>query len=146
MRSFSKALLVAAGLFSIGVMTSSVRANDVLAGSFTLSQPTQWKNTVLPAGDYTFKLARTQTDTNRLSVRGKNKAMDMLVFAQSACETCRAGALELAVQGNNRVVTSLELPGFHVNFKSGQTGAQREQQMGKAPARSEQVAVHLDGN
>jgi hypothetical protein len=146
MRYVSKALLVAAGLFSIGMMTSSVRANNMLAGSFTLSQPTQWKNTVLPAGDYTFKLSRTQTDTNRLSIHGKQKAMDMLVFAQSACETCRNGALELAVNGNNRVVTSLELPGFHVEFKSGQNGAQREQQLSKAPARSEQVAVHIDGN
>ena len=100
---------------------------------------------MLPAGDYTFKLSRTQTDTNRLSIHGKQKAMDMLVFAQSACETCRNGALELAVNGNNRVVTSLELPGFHVDFKS-LNGAQREQQMGKAPARSEQVAVHIDGN
>lgn len=147
MRNFSKALLAAAGLFSLGLMTAPARANnDVLAGNFTLAQPAQWKNTMLPAGNYTFKLARTQTDADRLSVRGNNKALEILVFAQSACETCRNGALQLAVQGGNRTVTALELPGYHMNFNSSRSEAQREQQMGKTPARSEQVAVHIDSN
>ncbi len=145
MRSLSKALLVAAGLFSIGVLSSSVSANNLLVGNFTLSQPTQWKNTVLPAGDYSFKLARTQSDANRLSVRGKDKALEILVFAQSACETCRNGDLQVAVQGDNRVVTSMELPGFRMDFKSSTSNAQQEQ-MGKAPSHSEQVAVHVASN
>jgi hypothetical protein len=146
MRYLSKVFVVAIGLLAIGVLSSSVLANNVLVGTFTLPHSTQWKNTVLPAGEYRFKLARTQTDTNLLSVRGEKKALDIMVFAQSACETCRNGALQVAVQGDNRVVTSLELPGFHLDFKGRQSAAKTEELLGKAPAPSEQIAVHVDPN
>jgi hypothetical protein len=146
MRHLCKALVIAVGLFAIGVSSSSVSAKTLMAGTFTLTHPTQWKNTMLPAGNYTFKLAGTQTDTNVLSVRGANQTLDMLVFAQSACETCRNGALKVAVEGDNRVVTSLDLPGFHVDFKGRQSAAETEKQLAKAHASSEQVAVHVDSN
>ena len=146
MRYVSKAFFIAVGLFSIGVLSSSVSANTLLAGNFTLDQPTQWKSTVLPAGKYTFKLAHNENDVNRLTVYGKNKTFVTLIFPQSACETCKNGALQVAAQGSNRVVTSLELPGFHVNYKAPQSQAEREQQMGKLPTRSEQIAVHVDSN
>jgi hypothetical protein len=145
MRNLSKALIVAVGLLAIGISSSSVQAKNLLVGSFTLSQPIQWKNTMLPAGNYTFKLARTQTDTNLLSVHGKNKALDIMIFAQSACETCKKGALQLEMQGSTRVVTSLDLPGFHVDFNGRRSPAEREE-MGKATTPSEQIAVHVDSN
>jgi hypothetical protein len=146
MRHLCKALVIAVGLFAIGVSSSSVSAKTLMAGTFTLTHPTQWKNTMLPAGNYTFKLAGTQTDTNVLSVRGANQTLTMLVFAQSACESCRNGALKMAVEGDNRVVTTLDLPGFHVDFKGSQSAAENEKQLAKAHASSEQVAVHVDSN
>jgi hypothetical protein len=147
MRNISKALLVAVGLLSIGIFSSSsVSANSELVGSFTLARPIQWKNTMLPAGNYTFRLARTQTDSNLLKVRGEKRALDIMVFAQSACETCKSGALNLAMRGGNRVVTSLELPGFHVDFNGSQSPAESERQMGKVSTPAEQVAVHVDSN
>jgi hypothetical protein len=143
MRKISKALLVAVGLLSIGIFSSSsVSANNELVGSFTLAHPIQWKNTTLPAGNYTLRMVRTQTDTNLLKVRGEKRALDIMVFAQSACETCRNGALNL----DNRVVTSLELPGFHVNFNGSRSAAETEKQMGKVSTPAEQVAVHVDSN
>jgi hypothetical protein len=145
MRNLSKALVIAAGLLAIGVSSTSVLAKNLLVGSFTLAQPIQWKNTMLPAGDYTFRLARTQTDTNILKVQGKNKALDIMVFAQSACETCKKGAIQLDMQAGMRVVTSLELPGFHVDFNGKHTPAQQEE-MGKNATPSEQIAVHVDSN
>jgi len=144
MRFLSKTLVVAVGLFAIGVSSTSLSAKTLLAGSFTLQHPTQWKNTVLPAGSYTFRLAGTQTDTNVLSVRGGNKDLEIMVFAQSACEKCRSGALMVAVQGDNRVVTSLNLPGFHMDFKASRSAAQKEEQSHKASAPTEQVAVHIN--
>ena len=144
MRYLSKAFFIAVGLFSIGVLSSSVSANTLLAGNFTLDQPTQWKGTVLPAGKYTFELTHNLQDANQLFVYGKNKTFITMIFPPSACETCKNGALQVAVQGNSRVVTSLELPGFHVDYKAPQSESEREQQMGKLPARSEQVAVHVD--
>ena len=146
MRSLSKALLVAAGLFAIGAASSQATANTFLAGTFTLAHPTQWKNTVLPAGNYTFKLAHTQSDANLLSVRGDGKTLDVLVFAQSACANCQNADLKIAVNGGNRVVTALDLPGFHVDFNGRRSPAEKEQQLGKKAVSSEQVAVHVDSN
>jgi hypothetical protein len=142
MRYLSKLFVVAVALLSIGLLSSSVRANNVLVGKFTLPHPTQWKNTVLPAGDYTFKLATTQTDTHVLSVRGANEALDIMIFPEYACETCLSGELKVAMQGDNRVVTSLDLPGFHMDFKVHESPAE----LAKTPAPSEQVAVHVATN
>jgi hypothetical protein len=146
MRYLSKSFVIVVGLLAIGLLSSSVRANDLLAGTFKLTNPTQWNNTVLPAGNYTFRMARTQTDMNMLLIRGAKQTLDLVIFAQSACETCRSGALSVAVQGDNRVVTSLELPGFHMIYKVRQSAAQRGEELAKTPAPSEQVAVHVDPN
>ena len=143
MRTLSKAFVIAVGLLVIGVLSSSVNANGVMIGSFTLPHPTQWNNTVLPAGDYTFTVARGQADTKVLSVHGAKQALSILIFAQSACETCTNGALKVAVQDDNRAVTSLDLPGYHLNFKVRQSAAERGEQLAKTPMPSEQVAVHV---
>jgi hypothetical protein len=146
MRTLSKAFVIAVGLLAIGVLSSSVSGNGVMIGSFTLPHTTQWNNTVLPAGDYTFSVARGQADTKVLSVRGAKQDLTILIFAQSACETCRTGALKVAVQDDNRVVTSMDLPGYHLNFKVRQTAAERGEQLAKSPMPSEQVAVHVSTN
>ena len=146
MRYLSKALIVTVGLLLIGILSSSVRANNLLIGAFTLPHPTQWNNTVLPAGDYTFKLDRTQTNTNLLSVRGAKQTLEIFVFAQPACETCRTGALKVAVQGDNRIVTSLDLPGLHVNFKVHESAAEKAERLARTSSPSEQVAVRVGSN
>ena len=146
MRHVSKALLIAMGLLAVSLLSSGVRADDVIIGSFKLPHATAWKSTMLPAGEYTFKLARTQSDARVLTIEGSKHAMNVLVFAQSACQTCRKGELVLAVNGDDRVVTSMELPGYHVDFKSSWTNAQREQQARKSPKASEQVAVQVNQN
>jgi hypothetical protein len=147
MRNLLKTFVVTVGLLFIGVLSSSVRANDnhKLIGSFTLSQPTQWNNAMLPAGDYTFSVTRSLEHPNVLSVHGAKQGFTMLFVSQSACETCRKGALKVAVQDDNRVVTSLDLPGFHLNFNNRQSASEREQLV-KTPATSEQVAVHVATN
>jgi hypothetical protein len=49
------------------------------------------------------------------------------------------------MQAGARVVTSMELPGFHVDFNGNHSPAEKEE-MGKNAASSEQIAVHVDGN
>jgi hypothetical protein len=143
MRYLSKAFVIAVGLLAIVLLSSSIRANDVLVGKFTLPHPTEWNNTMLAAGDYTFSVARGQADTKVLSVHGAKQDLAILIFAQSACETCRNGALTVTVQDDNRSVTSLDLPGFHLNFKVRQSAAERGEQLAKTPMPSEQVAVRV---
>jgi len=149
MRNLTKGFLVAVGMLAIGLVSSAVSANNLLVGSFTLDHPTQWKNTTLPAGNYTLKLARTETDTNVLKIQGKTQTLEIMMFAQYACTSCKNGALNLDVAGDNRVVTALDLPGFHVDFaSSGRSSAERERQLArtKQPARTEQVAVQVGSN
>jgi len=142
MKSLSKAFVVAAGLLAIGLFSPAVPAADVLAGKFTLPHATRWNDTILPAGDYTFRVARTMTNADVLKVRGANRVMDLYIFNESTCEKCRHASLNLAVKNDSRVVTSLELPGFHVNFKVRQS----EEAFAKNPSPSEQVAVHVNSN
>jgi hypothetical protein len=144
MRYLSKILIVAVGLLAIGGISSSVRANDMLVGSFTLHHPTQWNKTLLPAGTYKFKLVRTQTDANLLVVSGEKQSMDIYVFAQSACETCRNAGLTLEVQGDHRAVTSLSLPGFHVDFSVRGSLVDAKAQADNATPYSEQIDVSVN--
>jgi hypothetical protein len=146
MRSLAKTLSIAVCLVAIGISSSSISANKLLIGSFTLNHPTQWKNTVLPAGNYTIKLAPTQNDSNLLQVRGGKQALDILVFAQAACETCKNGELKVDTSNGNRVITAMELPGYRMEFKAGKMSSAGKELLGKAPAASEQVAVHVDSN
>jgi len=146
MRYLSKALVVVIGLVAIGGNSSSVRANDMLVGSFTLNHPTQWNKTMLPAGTYKFKLVRTQTDANMLVVTGEKQSMDVYVFAQSACETCRNAGLTIEVQGDHRSVTSLRLPGFHVDFSARGSLVDAKAESEHVTPYSEQIDVRVNPN
>lgn len=146
MRFVSKGLMLAVGLIAVGVLSSGVRADDMVAGTFKLPHATAWKGTMLPAGNYAFKLSRTQSDVNILSVQGSKKSLDVLVFTQAACQTCRKSELTLAVNGDNRVVSSIELPGYHMDFTKSWTKAEREQQARKSMSSPEQVAVQNNSN
>jgi len=154
MRSLSKTFVVTVGLLLIGVLSSSVRANelpkmvgnDKVMGSFTLAHPTQWNNTMLPAGDYTFSVNRGMADTNVLSVQGAKQGFTMFFSSQSACKTCTTTALRVAVQDDNRVVTSLDLPGFHVNFNNHQSAHDQREQLVKTPTMPQQIATRVAAN
>jgi hypothetical protein len=146
MRFVSKGLALAMGLLTVGVLSSGVRADDVMVGSFKLPHTTSWRGMTLPAGDYEFKLARTQSDARMLTVQGSKQTLAVLVFAQDTCQTCRKSELTLDVNGESRVVSSLELPGYHVDFKRSWTKMEREQQARKSPASPEQVAVQVNSN
>ncbi len=146
MRYLSKALVVAIALLAIGGISSSLRANDMLVGSFTLNHPTLWNKTMLPAGTYKFKLVRTQTDANMLVVTGEKQSMDVYVFAQSACETCRNAGLTIEVQGDHRAVTSLRLPGFHVDFSARGSLVDAKAESEHVTPYSEQIDVRVNPN
>ena len=117
MRTLSRALVVAVGLLSIGMLSSSAYANTLMSGTFTLNRPTQWNGAMLPAGEYQFKMTTGQTDANTLVITGGKQTLSLLVYAHNACESCKTVTLKMTVQGDSRVVTSMDLPGFHLDFK-----------------------------
>jgi len=147
MRTLSKFLVVAVGFLAIGLFSSSASANSgALAGTFTLAHSTQWDKTMLPAGNYTFYLTRTQTENvNLLEVRGEKQKVTAFVRGEWACETCENAKLYLAAQGNQFAVTSMDVAGFHATFKVRQSAGAREE-LAKMPKQSEQVAVHVNPN
>ena len=140
MRFVSRKFAILAGLLAVGALSAGVRADDMFTGSFKLEHPTEWKGQMLQAGEYEFKLARTQSDVHVLMVHGGKQTLNVLVFAQSECKTCRNGQLTLGVDGDNRMVRSMDLPGYHVDFTADWTNSQRVQAR-KSKASSEQVAV-----
>ncbi len=101
---------------------------------------------MLPAGTYKFKLVRTQTDANMLVVTGEKQSMDLYVFAQSACETCRNAGLTIEVQGDHRSVTSLRLPGFHVDFSARGSFVDAKAESEHVTPYSEQIDVRVNPN
>src|SRR3974390_2895060 len=132
MRNISKALVVAVGLLSIGVSSQTARANsDHEVAAFTLSHPTQWNSVKLSPGYYTLSLAPGSSSAKVLEIHGAHQALQILVFPQSACGKCQLGNVNLAVQGDKRVVTSVDLHGYHLDFRSSWSPAEREQ-MSKA--------------
>lgn len=121
MRTPSRAhalLAVAVGLLSIGLLSLPVFANTMLAGGFSLAHTTMWNGTALPAGEYQFRMTRTQTDVSMLIISGGKQTVTVMVFPQSACESCKTEAIKMTVQGDSRVVTSFDLPGYHLEFKA----------------------------
>ena len=150
MRSLNKVLVIAVGLLSVGLWSTSARANDLLAGKFTLSHPTEWNKTMLPAGDYRFTMVRMESNMNLLTVQGTHQSVGMLIQNQPIFKTCLNGSLNISTRGDNRVVTSMDLGGVHVDFHNQLSDRQREEQMAKnrkmSNRPSEQVAVHADDN
>jgi hypothetical protein len=145
MRRLSKMFVIAVGLLAVIVLSSSLYANDVL-GTFTLSHPTQWNNTMLAPGDYTLRVTRTQSNADLLMIRGEKQTFNWFIYPEPACSTCQHDSLSLEVRGEDRVVTSLELMGFHADFDSHESAKEREKQLGKTRAHSEQVAVKVNSN
>jgi hypothetical protein len=117
MRYISRALVIAFALLAVGMLCSSASANNFLAGTFTLNRPAQWNGTTLPAGEYQFKLTPGQNDTNMLIITGGKQTLSVLVYAHNACESCKTVTIKMTVQGDSRVVTSMDLPGYHLDFK-----------------------------
>lgn len=150
MRSTSKLSFLAVALLAIGFLSPSVRANDLLTGGFSLSEPTRWSNTMLPAGQYHIRLVRIQSDTNLLQVQGEKQSVVLLVPAQHICVNCGSGSLNMTMRDGNPAVASMDLAGMHVNFNTNLSAREREEMMAKnrqqSQKPSEQIAIHTDPN
>lgn len=148
MRFLFKGVCLAVGLLAISLASSSVRADDLAIGSFTLPHETQWNSTTLPAGNYTFRLARTQSNARMLMIRGEKQSMSVFIYGESWCRACDSRALNLEVRRGMRYVSSLDLAGYHVDFKVRESAGAREAEMAKKTAQpqSEQVAVQVESD
>jgi len=147
-RFLTKFSLLAAALLAVALMSSSVRANDLPTGRFTLTQSAKWNNTLLPAGSYTIQMRRTLSTSNLLVIRGEKQSVAMLVGSATPCENCGDGSIKMVSLGDLNVVTSIDIAGIHENFGIQKSARQREEEMAKNNQKpsSEQIAVHVDPN
>jgi hypothetical protein len=148
-RFLTKFSLLAAALLAVALMSSSVRANDLPTGRFTLTQSAQWNNTLLPAGSYTIQMRRTLSTSTLLVVRGEKESIAMLVNSGTLCGgNCGEGSINMVSLGDLNVVTSINIAGLHGNFEIRKSARQREEEMAKNNHKpsSEQMAVHVDSN
>lgn len=147
MRFLTKISLLAAALMAVALLSTSVRANDLLTGRFTLTQSAQWNNTLLPAGSYTIQMRRTLSTSNLLVVRGEKESVAMLISSGTPCVNCGAGSINMVSLGDLKVVTSIDIAGIHENFKIKESAKQREEELAKnRKPSSEQIAIHVDSN
>jgi hypothetical protein len=144
-RDKSKLFVIAVALMAVTALSSSVYANDVFVGSFTLPYPAEWNHTVLPAGDYTFRMVTTETTTKVLLVSGAKQTLDLFVSPVWMCKDCSSASLNLMKHGESHVVTAFNLPGFHVKFEAPRAPREGDKQFAKVQS-SEQVAVHVNTN
>jgi hypothetical protein len=144
MRNLSRALVFVVALLLIGALSSSIFANNLPEGKFTLTHPTRWNGALLPGGVYQFMMTRTPTDANMLVISGQKQTLSVLVFAQSACDSCKTEALRMTVEGDNRIVTSMDLPGYHLDFKAPRTESAAKEGTNNSSSWTEQVAVQVD--
>ena len=144
---FLPRFFVVLSLCAISLGSSSVRANDSIVGKFTLQHPTQWNNKVLPAGEYSFRLTRVQgQNAQLLTIRMGDQKINFTLHGQRGCENCQQPTLNVIVQGQRYVVSSIDVPDLHADFDVHPQPGAREEELAKAPRSSEQVAVQFDQN
>jgi hypothetical protein len=144
---FLPRFFVVLSLLAISLGSSSVRANEYMAGKFKLAHPTRWNDVVLPAGEYSFRLTRVQgQNAQLLTIRLADQKINFFLHGQRACENCHQPALNLTVQGQRYEVSSIDVPGLHADFDVHTPSGAKEEESARAPKSSEQVAVQFDQN
>ena len=95
--------VAALGLFAACVSEVSASAQDIVSGSFTLSQEVRWDRRVLSPGSYTFVFSTTPLP-NRMIVTGPNGFELDLSSAMSYRKTEQPSALILERRGGTSFV------------------------------------------
>jgi hypothetical protein len=141
MRNYFRTSLFAAAALAFFFSASSVRAQQVMTGHFTLPQATHWANNSLPAGDYTLSVTQTSSDRKILVVRGENHTAQFAIQPTDKCDTCRDGALMIQSGADARSIVALELPGYRVNFSVSESARMDEASFRK----TERQPIQLQG-
>ena len=108
-RSFSLVKTLALLVGALCLSTTLASAQEVpLKGQFTLPFEITWGGTVLPAGDYSFKL-NSISPPNTIQIRGEGK--NVMVMAQGVNDypSSNESSLTLVRHGSSREVRTLQL-------------------------------------
>lgn len=145
MKSFHKRILaiVGLGLFAVCAGASQAAAQNVAAGSFTLSHEIRWGHTNLPAGDYTFTLSSVSA-MKPLIVKGPNGTVFELAATIDKTETGGRSVLILEPRGETFFVREIDLAEVGLQLRYIVPAASKNEKMlAQGPASTEQVPVTM---
>jgi hypothetical protein len=102
--------LVLGLLMTILAYGAAANAEPAFSGKFVLPQEVRWNHAVLPAGEYTIEMSSIAAP----AVLHSKKTSKAFYTAQPMVSESRKGGTEIniTVQGNERTVRSLNLPGI----------------------------------
>jgi hypothetical protein len=109
-------LTMALAVASATLFTATAQAQQV-AGAFTLPCAVRWGVATLPAGHYTFT-ARSSIDPFLLTVRGRGTNAIIMAVSRNMVAGSRS-SLSITRDGNQAVVSSLQLAPYGVSFNYG---------------------------
>jgi hypothetical protein len=134
--------IAALGLFAICASTIPAAAQDVCAGSFTLTQEVRWQGATLPAGDYTFSM-KSVAAPSQIILHGPNGyAFVSAIVADSDSRSDRS-VMTIEHRGGQSVVRELYLAPIGRSLKYSAPKVPKDQELAQGPVTTEQVLVAM---
>lgn len=125
LRNANAAKVVLGMLMGTFALTAAANAQPAFLGKFVLPQEVRWNQAVLPAGEYTIEMDSLH-GIAVLHSKTTNTTYYSAVPMISAAEE-GAARLDITVQGNDRVVRTLNAPGIgHALIFTTLNAAQKE--------------------
>jgi hypothetical protein len=116
LRSFSSVVLLAVSVSSL--LSGSSAAQTFAHGTFTLAHEVHWQNALVPAGDYEFFVDRSGGSQFLMLKRAGagSTGFFLMIPSSEPSESAGIDKLLIVVHGDERFVSSLDLPQYGVNL------------------------------
>ena len=128
-------------LIAICASASSVSAQNVFQGKFTLPNDVRWAGASLPAGDYTFSLNST-TKSGRVFLHGPDGGAFISASMTDNRNAGDSSKLTIEHRGGISFVRSMYLAdlGVELAYRAPET-PKKDVELAKAPVSTEQVLI-----
>jgi len=113
-RRRSQVMLLVVVTLAVCAFAAAANAQATYTGTFTLPHEVHWGNVVLPAGNYSIIMDSPSTPALVLSANGETS---MFTTVPTIADSEKgAAAITVTVNGNERIVRSLNLPHLGQSF------------------------------
>lgn len=140
----NRVLAIAAfGLATVFASARPAAAQNVIQGSFTLTEEVRWQGSTLPAGDYTFYM-KSVSSPSVIRLDGPNGGAFVAAIATDQLKPGQPSVLIVERHGDMRVVRELDLPqiGLRIQYPAPKA-SKDEKLLARGPVTKEEVAVSM---
>jgi len=134
--------ITALGLFAISASAIPAAAQDLCAGSFTLTQEVRWQGATLPAGDYTFSMP-SLASPSRIKLHGPNGSAFVAAIVADNGKIGDRSTMTIEHRGGKSVVRELYLAPIGARLKYSVPKLPKDQELAQGPATTEQILVAM---